>query len=156
MCTQSMRLSVFLCFAACLTVQFRCQTGHCILLDDYCNGHFDCADGSDEPIACNRTTVLHPVLGSTNGNNSEKMANTSGPTTLSFTSAALVVTSKTAESSSVSYQSQSISSLAIRTSPPVSNAMSATSSEFTSQQGSSPSTIVSTAVPSTSNSQTSC
>jgi Low-density lipoprotein receptor domain class A len=47
-------------------VQFQCQNGHCILLDDYCNGHFDCTDGSDEPIACNRNTVI-PQLAPTAG-----------------------------------------------------------------------------------------
>lgn len=40
--------------AGCVTGEFTCESGECIVIDQYCDGDLDCTDGSDEPSGCSK------------------------------------------------------------------------------------------------------
>lgn len=41
------------CYSDCAVNEFLCRNGDCILVEQKCNDHVDCADGSDEGDICN-------------------------------------------------------------------------------------------------------
>ena len=43
----SQKFTIFSC-AGCLAWQFQCKNGECIATHAMCDGHYDCADRSDE------------------------------------------------------------------------------------------------------------
>jgi len=50
--------SVWLC-AECLSDQYRCSDGRCIMQQQFCDGHIDCSDGADEPPVCCKNAHCH-------------------------------------------------------------------------------------------------
>ena len=42
--------------------EFKCSNGHCVDLDDICNGKNDCGDGSDEILPCGEYRYTQLIL----------------------------------------------------------------------------------------------